>query len=184
MPDQRVGNCIFCDDARFEVSNKISLMGIYASDMLFAMPPPVMVPKMAIMTWIIADPGDMPSRIALRVTNPEGNEIARMNAGGEGEPPLPPHPGEEGLTKVALRILIPMMNVIITQEGFIDLYVDTERESFRAGHMRIRFNVQIEEPTVSAVSLPPSSQSHGAPQEPSSQPDPSRSAPPTRSQRY
>ena len=37
------------------------------------------------------------------------------------------------------------MNLAIAQEGLIEVFIDTERESFRAGRARIRFNVKPEE---------------------------------------
>jgi hypothetical protein len=39
--------------------------------------------------------------------------------------------------------MISLMN--ISEEGFIEVMIDTERETFRAGRLRIRFNVSLEE---------------------------------------
>jgi hypothetical protein len=144
MPAPRTGTCIFCDDVRPEVGNKISLMGIYSRDILFTSAPPAIIPKLGIVTWLIFDWDDPPDKLIMRINGPGQQEIAKLEANAEGNPLLP-EPPEEGMTKRILRSIIQMTNLPITQEGLIEVFVDTERESFRAGRARVRFNVKPEE---------------------------------------
>jgi|HubBroStandDraft_6_1064221.scaffolds.fasta_scaffold319617_2 hypothetical protein len=76
------GNVIFCDDIRQEAGGKLSLMGIYHSDMVFAAGTtfPLMLPKLGVlMTWFesAATPDDdLMFKIGLRrlETDPEAED--------------------------------------------------------------------------------------------------------------
>jgi hypothetical protein len=138
-PNPRAATCVFCDDIRAEVGNKISLMGIYASDILLSSPPPVMLPKFALVAWVLSDFDDRPTRVTVRILVPPGRtELARLEA--DTDEVLFPHAPDE-LSKASLRIMTTMMPLTLTEEGFLEVMIDTERETFRAGRLRIRFNV-------------------------------------------
>ena len=163
MANPRVANCIFCDDIRAEVGNKYSLMGIFAADIAFPMSGPVILPKFGIVVWILFDVGDAPDKFTIRVLGPPNrSEILRVEGtGSEIQFPYPP----DEYSKGSLRFVIPIMNFIFNEEGFIEVMVETDRETIRAGRLRVRFNVKPEE-----VGLPPIPAN--APEPPSSQPQP------------
>src|SRR4051794_10954427 len=89
MPTPRVANCIFCDDIRHEVGNKVSLMGIYSADILFPGPPPVAFRTLGIVAWLIFDVDDRPTKFTIRVlVPPDRTEVLKIEADIEGELPL------------------------------------------------------------------------------------------------
>jgi hypothetical protein len=51
----------------------------------------------------------------------------------------------DDLSKGSLRFMTMISLINISEEGFIEVMIDTERETFRAGRLRIRFNVSLEE---------------------------------------
>src|SRR5438067_737624 len=81
MPNPRAANCIFCDDIRSETGNKVSLMGIYDSDIIFTAPPPAVMPKFCIVAWVISDVNDRPSKLDIRILVPPGRtELVKLEA--------------------------------------------------------------------------------------------------------
>ena len=144
MANPRVAACIFCDDVRAEVGNKLSLMGIYATDILFPMAPPVAYPKFVAVVWIISDIGDVPKKFSVRILAPPDRlELVKVEA--EGEPLFTIEP-DEFSKHATVRLIIPMMNILFQAEGFVEVMVDVEgEESLRAGRLRIKFNVNPQE---------------------------------------
>jgi hypothetical protein len=143
MPNPRVGHCVFCDDIRMEIGNKMSLMGVYSGVILFSGPPPAVMPKFGIVTWIISDRDDVPTKLAISIIAPDGTELAKMEQ--NDAQLLIPSFHEEDVTKGMLRALIQVTNLPFNTEGLLEVIADTGRETFRAGRLRIRFNVPLEE---------------------------------------
>lgn len=50
--EQAYAYCVFCDDIRHEIGNKISYMGVYSSSMFFGANDPVLLPKLSIATFV------------------------------------------------------------------------------------------------------------------------------------
>jgi hypothetical protein len=143
MPTPRVANCIFCDDIRSEVGNKVSLMGVYSADMLFPVPPPVTFRTVGIVTWIIFDVNDRPTHLTVRVLVPPARtEVLKVETDVEGELPLQYERDE--YSKGQFRFTNTINGIQFTEEGFLEVMIDTERETIRAGRLRIRFNTPAE----------------------------------------
>jgi hypothetical protein len=140
MPTPRVGNCIFCDDIRSEVGNKVSLMGVYSADMLFSVPPPVAFRTLGIVAWIIFDVDDRPTHLTMRVLVPPARtEVLKIETNIEGELPLQYERDE--YSKGQFRFTSTINGIQFTEEGFLEVMIDTERETVRTGRLRIRFNI-------------------------------------------
>src|SRR4051794_26127144 len=108
MIGRRVANCVFCDDVRQEVGNKLSLMGVYSTEILFPMAPPIIYPKFAVVVWIISEVSDVPKKFSIRIlVPPEGTEIGRIEAEGE---PLFVTPPDKLAKYATIRMVIPMAN--------------------------------------------------------------------------
>jgi len=156
MPGARSAYCIFCDDIRHEISNKTSLIGVYNADMIFDAAPPVVIPKLGISLWVISDLDDRPSKLVVRVIAPdggdvpEGGEILRADLGATITGSLP---YSEGALKAQMRATLQLSPIPLMAEGYIEVWVDTERESFRAGRLFISFR-RPPEPAQSASASP------------------------------
>lgn len=135
MAAPRVSTCIFCDDIRAEMGGKFSLMGIYASDMIFPIVPPAVLTKWGIAVWLICDVDDMPQKLSISVTvPPDKTEIATLDFD-----QVPPPEHQEGASKMNFRTFLPMPPVHLTETGFIEVMVATEQEPLRAGRLLVRF---------------------------------------------
>jgi hypothetical protein len=144
MPKPRDANCIFCEDIRLEIGNKYSLMGVFAADLAFPLAPPLTLPKFGVVVWLLFDVGDAPKQITIRILIPPNKtELVKMVSQGDFELQFPFPPDE--LSRGVLRFMLPVMNLTLTEEGFIEVMVETERETFRAGRLYVRFNVKPEE---------------------------------------
>jgi hypothetical protein len=134
MAEPRVATCIFCDDIRPEIGGKLSIMGVYGADMIFPAPPPLPILRWGIAVWLICDLDDVPAAITIRVlAPPEKIEIIAI----EISRPPPQYP--EGATKFNFRTILPLPPFNFTQEGFVEVMVDTDRETLRAGRLFVRF---------------------------------------------
>jgi hypothetical protein len=135
MAAPRVATCIFCDDIRHEVGGKMSVMGIYGRDIIFPSQPPVTVLKWGVVVWLITDIDDKPRRIKIRVLySPDRTELASFETN---EPPKIESSADA--TKSNFRLVIALPPVNLTEEGFVEVIVDTERETMRAGRLLVRF---------------------------------------------
>lgn len=135
--EHRVAHCVFCDDVRFEVGNKMSLMGMYQADIIIGARPPTFLPKLVIAVWVISDIDDPIQKMTTIVLGPPNKtEIVRMDIEGMG--PTPASFFEDS-KKIIIHQVIPMNNFPITEAGIIEVLLETDRGSFRAGRLRISF---------------------------------------------
>jgi hypothetical protein len=133
--------CIFCDDIRMEVGNKPSFMGMYAADLVFPPNPPpdfqIFLPKFAIISWLFGDVSDKPTKVLVHVFGPPGKtEIIRYEV--PYDPLTPLNSPFDDPTRFMLNIQIPLVNFPIACDGAIQVEIETERETIRAGRLRVR----------------------------------------------
>jgi Family of unknown function (DUF6941) len=144
MPAPRVGNCIFCDDIRHELGNKTSFMGVYTTDILFPAVAPVALRSLGIIAWLIFDVDDRPTKLALRVLIPPARtEILKIETDVDGK--IPEYRDRDEYSKGSLRFTAMINGIEFAEEGFIEVMIDTERETLRVGRLRVRLNVPTEE---------------------------------------
>src|SRR6266478_5710551 len=136
MPNPRVATCLFCDDVRAEVGNKISLMGLFTNDIIFTLPPPVTYPKLGLVIWVFSDIDDIPDKFTVRILMPpDRTEIAKFD--GDGHSLFDPSDIDEFSAKATIRIIVSMGNVIFSGEGMMEIMVETEgHDPIRAGRLR------------------------------------------------
>lgn len=174
MPNPRTAFCMFCDDLRMEVGNKISYMGTYRGEIILEVPAgsdfPVPFSKFVVLAWLFSDWDDKPERITVRVYAPPGKtELVRMEIPHDqiGAPPAL----FDDPTKYLFNAAIPIVNFPIHGEGEIEVTIETEREILRAGRLKVRINrtgpilsvqPQGATPVSPTVSPQPSAQSHSA----------------------
>ncbi len=134
MSAPRVGHCVFSDDIRHEVGGKISLIGIYRGDIIFPTSPPIIYPKLCASVWLIAEPDDIPNEIHVSVLAPDQTEIARLDIQDMERPEI-----DEGAQKSIISIAIVMSPVVFSKEGYLEVWLETEREKIRVGRLRVSF---------------------------------------------
>jgi hypothetical protein len=155
MPNPRVAHCVFCDDIRQEAGNKLSLMGLYVGDMFIAVKPPVALPKFVFVVWIIADIDDPPQWATTTVLMPpDRTEKYRI----EVKEPVRPIPHLlEGATKLIAHQIIPIAPFVVEDSGMIEVMVETESGSMRAGRLLVHFvEPSVSAPTPAEVASAPS----------------------------
>lgn len=136
MSAPRRGFCVFCDDIRHEVGNKISLMGIYHGEIVFSQNPPAILPKFVIAMWLLADVDDPIKQINVSIFGPPARtELAKIEA----QPPPSMLPTPPDATQKHIHLVFPMVNFHFPEEGLLEVEVTTERETFRAGRLAVKF---------------------------------------------
>src|SRR5437763_17222776 len=121
MKSRRVGHSVFCDDIRAELGNKLSLMGVYATDILIATAPPVMFAKLGVVTWVISDRDDLPQKVTLRILiPPDRTELVKIET--QAGTPTTSEPDEYSQNFI-LRMVYPMENLPLIADGYIEIMV-------------------------------------------------------------
>jgi uncharacterized protein DUF6941 len=160
MQSRRVANCIFCDDVRLEVGNKLSLMGVYSNDILFPAAPPSMLQKLCVVVWLISDLDDSPGKLAFRILSPpDKKELARIEVNGQELVGMPGYYAPDEFSRNSfIRLVLPMINIRLESEGAIEVWIDVaDEESFRAGRLIAKFNQAfLAQPAPSSPESPPS----------------------------
>jgi uncharacterized protein DUF6941 len=146
MSEARVATSVFCDDIRMEVGNKFSIMGIYSGDIIINHPQqPTLLPKLGAVVFLITDLNDIPEHISISVyLPPNRTELLKM------EMDVPKLEHQEDAVKAQFRSIVVFPPVTLTEEGFIEITINTGREELRAGRLFVRF---VPPPDVSPTQL-------------------------------
>jgi hypothetical protein len=156
---------MFCDDLRQEAGNKLSLMGLYGTDLFIGGAKPSILPTFVVVVFIVTDVDDRPSQIRIRVIAPDKTVILNT----ELPPGVLPSPRPDSVKATAMG-LVKLAPFQVTDEGDLEVYVETETGSIRAGRLAIRFT----DASSSTEPLLPPPQSSAAPQVKAKKPGPSR----------
>lgn len=155
-PTPRTAFCLFCDDIRQEIGGKLSYIGTYQSVLIVTLPPnsqePAFLPKFAIAVWLLSDRNDKPGHVIVRVTTPPGQtEIARMEADQNQITALPPI--FQDATRSLLSMNLAFANVVLAGGGEIEVTIETERETLRAGRLKVVFASSISDAEAVAMAF-------------------------------
>src|ERR1700678_3948072 len=152
MTAPRVAHCVFCDDIRLELGNKMSYMGVYSGgDLLINQPFPVGLAKFCILTWLISDPDDRPTTISLQVVGPDGQMLMKADTP-SGEMP-DPFGLKETAEKAIFTHSLQCTPLWLACKGTLEVWIETEREKIRAGRLLIHSSVETPESSSSPLSI-------------------------------
>ena len=146
MSAPRTANCIFCDDVRQEIGNKISLMGIYQSDIVISGKPPQSLPKLVTSIWLSSDIDDPVQEFTIRILAP-ANETMSAEIKTATHQQLGPG---GGATRRILFITIPLSPFPLNEEGYIEVMIETDTGTIRAGRLLVKFTGETLPPDDSA----------------------------------
>jgi hypothetical protein len=136
MAEPRVAMCLFCDDIRAEVGNKISLMGIYGGDLIInTAPQPTLITHFGVVIYVISDVSDVPRKISVTVhVPPDRVEIAKLDMGD-----MPALQNPDGAIKAQFRSFLSLPPFTVATEGFVEVIADVDGKPIRAGRLRLQF---------------------------------------------
>ena len=134
---------MFCDDIRVELGGKYSLMGIYGRELVLPVRPPVLLPKLGVVVWLVCDIDDPPGSATVAVlVQPDGVELFRETV----DIVAGDHP-QDGSMKMSYSIRFSISPVKIASLGVIEVIVETELGALRAS----RLEVKVDEAALGAV---------------------------------
>lgn len=142
MTSPRFAHALFFDDIRQEVGNKLSLMGMYVTDLVIPVSPPpgvpVILPRFFVCTWLRCDWGDDPEWITVRLYGPPGRtEIAKSEI--RRDTKVPPIQVFENPKTLSFFVTMPFAPFIIPEEGEIAVGVETEQGEISGGRIKVIF---------------------------------------------
>ena len=138
------GSTIFCDDIREEISGKYSLIGCYRADMVFEIPPPVVIAKFCVQISIrIPISETLPAlRVIIANVDPDAPPLAEINID---EAQLnsirmqEPEHKKLGYEWVGLGVHAVLSPVQLSQPGLIEVFLASGTETERIGSIRVVF---------------------------------------------
>jgi hypothetical protein len=131
MTKQISVQCLFCDDVRHEVGGKMSIMGVYGSDMIFPTPPPVQA-KLAIFVLLSAPVGELPKSFTVHICG-TGDEETVINFND-----MDPVSLRSDSTMGQYRV-VATSYLLITKPKKISVEVGVGDHRIKAGGLRIGF---------------------------------------------
>jgi hypothetical protein len=154
------GYTLFCDDIRQEIGGKVTLVGLYSSDLIVFSDLPVTLPKIALSVSYFEVRGESEESLELRVYLPGDSDDT---------PTLRSTIADELLDKlrkldipadvlaenprVGLNLHIGFSPITLTQEGWIRVRMIRGQDEIRIGSLRIRSYPPTRNPTGAADDL-------------------------------
>ncbi len=136
QPQLPSGYTIFCDDIRFEVSGKISLIGIYSA-VMFVKEFPTILPQLWASIYFVQSPNEtrpLSLRLLLEV---KGEDRILQEAKIEHPSSIPP--GEtEGFQMSQMNLQLQMQHFQISEEGRLKVRAYRDNDEIRLGALDIK----------------------------------------------
>lgn len=138
MKHGRSINCVFCDDVRHEIGNKVSLIGIYGGEMLIQTSAlPVLLPKLGVHVFINTPIKKPFKRATVWIVTPSNQEVARVNVEDIKMADI-----KEDVQKVTFGASMVIPLVQITENGAINAWGEIDGERERVGKLLVRIEEQ------------------------------------------
>lgn len=133
MPEPRVAHALICDEIRQEPSGRVSYIGVRTGDIVVDVGHRGSQLHFAVVAWLICDSDDLPSRIVLSVYGPPGR---RLLSGNEVRPAVPQRRPDS--TKVFYQLVVERITLPLSQEGDLEVSLESDTGILRAGRLRVR----------------------------------------------
>jgi len=143
MPREPFGWCLFCDDVRNEAGGKVSYMGVYGADIVFAQPLPVVVPQFAIVANYMVDIDDeVTEDVILEVRLPGDEEPLVRSAVpmAEVRRAKKPQAGARYLSASAKLIISPCE---FKAEGFVEVWITRGSSPMKIGSLAVKTTAEV-----------------------------------------
>ncbi|HZP99982.1 MAG TPA: hypothetical protein VFB13_10620 [Reyranella sp.] len=134
MAEPRVAHALFCDEIRTEPSGRQSFVGIRSGDVTVGVERRGLQFHFAVVAWLICDPDDVPPLISLRVYGPPGRRLLSDNQVRPGIAQRRPDS-----TKLFIQLSVERISLPLSQEGDLEVSIETDTGILRAARLRIRF---------------------------------------------
>lgn len=129
----RYVHALYCDDIRRETSGKLTLVGLYGSDMVIEGQPPATIPKLNVVVVARTLSDDRFSHLHLEVLQDEEILVQTDIA--------PPRESRNRSADwVDVRATVEVRNLHVTEECILRVRVTDERAAYKAGGLIIRFS--------------------------------------------
>ncbi len=147
------GFTTFCDDARYEISGKVSLIGVYAGVMFITTPYPATIPKLSLRVSYCEMPEESNAPVQIRIYLPgdaddKPHQTIDLPEGFRNLPaqPFPLPEGEPDVDRLkGMTFHIDLMNIQLTQNGAIRVRAYRGDERIKLGSLFVQ---SVYQPTI------------------------------------
>lgn len=131
------GTTLFCDDIRFEMDGKISLIGSYGGDMVVRDPLPVVLPKFAACVVFVQRQEAFSKALAVKIFLPGDAEDAPSIVSNiaDVDMPTPTPDGDDDFITVRTNLIISPL--AINQPGHIRVRVTRDGSDHTVGCLKV-----------------------------------------------
>lgn len=151
MPESKAAECrfaygLFCDDIRLEVGNKVTIVGVYSSDM-FLQEIPTFLPRLAVSIFAVT-PFDQPVKVAQISVQRGDDVILQAESTIEQAPAAPPSTeGHDAVTRGTLAWHLPLPPMTIGSPCTLRAVVNLDGVEYIAAKLRIGVTPQSDAPS-------------------------------------
>lgn len=143
----RYAHCHFCDDVRYEIGNKTSLIGLYSGEMLVPSVPTV-IPKLCFFVQCATDVEKPIQVLTLRVSDKDQQLLEQTVEGAElkkaFEQAASRGTSEDPIKQVTIGMTLVASPYVIEKENIITVTITADGEEMTAGRLRIKVSDQSE----------------------------------------
>jgi hypothetical protein len=143
---QVIAHCIFCDDIRYELQSKVSIIGCYGSQLIVPQPFPFVMPKFCIMVEI-RFPVERLSAAKLLVFQPDNDDpvyALDLPADPDGFDPTSVFPDYNKLRSTqdiqpcrVAQVPLTFAPFVFAKAGYLRVRLQYKEETFRVGAIEI-----------------------------------------------
>ena len=153
MNTEPYGVTTFCDDIRFEMNGKLTLVGCYSNELNFSGPPPGLLPVFAALVNIRIPINVKFKSIKIRIIKEEGGDVsqileAEINAEEEKIETIVENEELDDVEERIISLTFPCRwsPLSLKEEGFLKVraYIDEDQE-IRLGALKINFPIESNE---------------------------------------
>ncbi len=138
------GHVTFCDDVRYELNNKRTLVGVYGTEMRLFGEPPLMLSALNAVVDFMVDPQSLPMKGDIRIIKSGSEEVLcqqelEFRNPDADLPNIIIHPEELMQEYVGLSSHFIMRNVVIDEPCRLKVRAFIGKDEIRIGSLRICF---------------------------------------------
>lgn len=137
---KRYAHALYCDDVRRETSGKLTLVGVYGSDLVVDEPPPVTIPKISVVVIARTLTNDRFDRLHLEVLRDEELLV-------ETDIKPPAKAGAQSGEWMDVRAIVDVRSLHVTDDCVLRVRVSDERTTYKAGGLVLRFRSRSDGPS-------------------------------------
>jgi hypothetical protein len=143
-PSLPYGHVTFCDDIRYELNGKSTLVGVYGTEMRLFGEAPLMIPELHAVVDLNFDPENLPPNGVIKIIKSGSEEVVCEQSfafpdKGETRTDTAFHPESDAISFTRLSAHFLMRNVLVDEPCRLKVRAFIEKDEIRIGSLYVWF---------------------------------------------